>query len=143
VDEARLWPHHLPAVRAADEQVASVERHVGFALDARYVAFLRHANGWRGFYQAVDLFGTSELMGNDLMTYAQRLLEAMEPETLTESDVRRDELLPVATTREDRDLFVLIEPTGRLAGQVIWFAGTEDYNRRAVEKTREKYPRVR
>lgn len=156
VDKTRLWPHHFPSVAASDEQIVEVARHLGFALDERYASFLRHANGWRGFYQTCDLFGTPELIGNDLMKYARVLLESIDPQVLTYSHVTRESLLPIATTRQDRDLFVLSTPAAERPGEVIWFAGEEiqrfnnfdeyflamaDYNRTQVQMTREKYIR--
>lgn len=156
VDKAQLWPHHFPSVAASDEQIAEAERHLGFPLDEHYAEFLRHANGWRGFYQAVDLFGTRDLLDSDLMKYARSLLDSIDPEVLKQSHVARTALLPIAATRVDRDLFVLDMPASEMPGRVIWFAGTEiqrfdnfdeyflamvDYNRRRVAKTREKYNR--
>jgi hypothetical protein len=35
-----------------------------------YADFLRHANGWRGFLQATNLFGTAELNGGGQMSHA-------------------------------------------------------------------------
>lgn len=156
-DVRSLWPHHFPAVAATEAQIVAAERHLGFALDRKYVAFLRHANGWRGFYQTVDLFGTDELSGSDLMTYACELLGFIESEVLAASDLRREDLLPIAATRQDKDLFVLVKPDAKQGGSVAWFAGTEiqrfddfeeyflamvDYNRRQVEMTREKNRRT-
>jgi hypothetical protein len=153
VDVKHLWPHHLPAVAASGEDLRRVERHLGFKLDAQYAAFLLHANGWRGFYQTVDLFGTNDLLGNDLMSYAVGMLGVIEPLVLNSSGCERGELIPIATTREDLDLFVLTKPSARNPGTVIWFAGTEiqrfsgfddfflgmvDYNRRQLAKHREK-----
>lgn len=154
VDVTNLWPHHLPSVAATDEQIRAAEQHLGFALDARYTTFLRYANGWRGFIQTVDLFGTDDLSGSELMAYARSLLGFVEPEVLALSKLRRDDLLPIAATRHDKDLFVLVKPPAHDSGTVVWFAGTEiqrfdgfeeyflsmvDYNRSQVELTRKKH----
>lgn len=156
VDKAQLWPHHFPSVAASDEQIAEAEHHLGFAIDECYAEFLRHANGWRGFYQTVDLFGTRDLLDSDLMNYARSLLNSIDPEVLKQSRIARATLLPIAATRLDRDLFLIDTPASERPGRVTWFAGTEiqrfdnfdeyflamvDYNRRRVEKTREKYTR--
>lgn len=156
VDAAGLWPHHLPSVKASEEQIAAAAHHLGFALDARYADFLRHANGWRGFIQTCDLFGTEELIGTDLTQHARILLDSIDPDALADSRVTRDSLLPISAARLDRDLFVLSTPRSERPGEVIWFAGGEiqrfdhfdeyflamvDYNRLQVERTRKKHAR--
>jgi|SRR6185312_537968 len=126
-------------------------------LDRQYATFLRHANGWRAFYQTVDLFGTGELSGGSLMTYACDLLRYVEPEVLVTADLQRADLLPIAATRQDKDLFVLVKPGAKQSGSVVWFAGTEiqrfdgfeeyflvmvDYNRSQIEITQQNSRRT-
>ena len=103
-DRHKLWPWHLPSVAASDEQIEACERKLGFPLDPIYAQFLRHANGWRGFYQAVDLFGTEELCGNERLQRAREVLGYLEASVLQQSRVARDELLPIAVSRFDLDL---------------------------------------
>jgi hypothetical protein len=117
-DKQHLWGWHLPEVRASDEELATLEHAIGRPLEPHHREFLRFANGWRSFYQNVDLFGTTDLVGGAKMEYARRLLDATPDEVLK---VSRDQLLPIATTLEDRDLFVLNWRTG----EVIWLAGEE------------------
>jgi hypothetical protein len=117
-DKQHLWGRHLPEVGASEEQLEAVERKLGKALDPHYREFLKFANGWRSFYQNVDLFGTAELVGGEKIDYARRLLTATPDDVLK---VPRGQLLPIAATLEDRDLFVLDSRTG----EVIWLAGEE------------------
>lgn len=63
LDSEHLWAYHWPKVGASDDAIQSVERRIGEALPCDYRAFLRHADGWPAFYQAVDLFGTGDLLG--------------------------------------------------------------------------------
>jgi SMI1 / KNR4 family (SUKH-1) len=149
LDKRKMWPYHLPQVAATDEQIFKAEQHLGIAIDSRYKAFLKCANGWPAFYQAVDLFGTDDLIGGTRHENAEFVLSYLEDGVLNKSDVRREDLLPIAATKLDRDLFTIIRPTSKLSGSVIWFAGEEidrfpnfddfflamvEYNRIAVKR---------
>jgi hypothetical protein len=124
LDKQRVWPHHLPSVAASPESIADAERHLGFALDTHYAEFLRHANGWKGFYQTVDLFGVEDLMGSAKMQHALELLEVM-GDAVKASGFNAQDFLPLGVTLLDRDLFVLTKPTSARGGLVIWFSGEE------------------
>jgi hypothetical protein len=65
----------------------------------------------------------------------------------------RDELLPIAATQFDKDLFELSNPKSHSPGLVIWFAGEEidqyssfnhyflamiDYNRAEIENLKKE-----
>ena len=101
-----LWPYHLPEVAATEEQLAAAEAHLGHELDAGYKDFLRCANGWKGFFQTVDLFGTGDLVGSGLMDYALETLDILDDAFPFKEDIgfSKAELLPIAATREERDL---------------------------------------
>ncbi len=60
-DVEQIWPHHFPEVGANEAEICLVEKKIGYKLDQKYRDFLRYANGWKGFYQTVDLFGTEQL----------------------------------------------------------------------------------
>lgn len=53
------------------------------------------------------------------MDYAQVLLEAIDDVVLEESGVLRQELLPIAVSEFDRDLFVLCLPNSSRPGEII------------------------
>ncbi|HVF44611.1 MAG TPA: SMI1/KNR4 family protein [Pyrinomonadaceae bacterium] len=148
LDAGGLWPHHHPEVAAGEARLAAVEARLGHALDAKHRDFLSYADGWRGFYQTVDLFGTAQLAGGGLMGYAAELLGAVDEGVLKSSGFSREELLPIAATPADKDLFVMTRPYSASPGVVIWLAGEEvdrfhdfedyframlDYNRMEVE----------
>ena len=81
----------------------------------------RNANGWKCFYQLVDLFGTKDFESN-MMSYAKTLLNA-ETEFDESLQKNRDYLFPIAVSQTDNDLFVMVLADGREYGQVIWLAG--------------------
>jgi len=123
VDE--MWPHHIPEVAAQPERLAEAEASVGFTLDPLYADFLRYADGWNGFSQTVDLFGTAELIGNEKMQQALESFDAMEDVAFSAAGISRDDVYPIAATAEDIDIFLLGKPGTPIAGTVLWFAGAE------------------
>lgn len=124
-DVEKIWPHHFPEVGANEKSIRTIEQELGYKLDLMYREFLQYANGWAGFYQTVDLFGTEQLKESSIMDYAQVLLEAIDDVVLEESVVLRQELLPIAVSEFDRDLFVLCLSNSSRPGEIIWFAGEE------------------
>lgn len=117
--------NHFPEVGANEKSIRIIEQELGYKLDLMYREFLQYANGWAGFYQTVDLFGTEQLKESAIMDYAQVLLEAIDDVVLEESGVLKQELLPIAVSEFDRDLFVLCLPNSSRPGEIIWFAGEE------------------
>lgn len=148
LDKEKLWPYHLPQVGASEEEVAACEGRLGFQLDHKYRTFLKYANGWRGFYQTVDLFGTAELSGSEHMKRAWLMVSAVRS-VLEQGGVRLADVLPIATTMVDKDVFVITTARSPMPGIVIWIAGEEidrfphfdefylamvDYNRNEVDR---------
>ncbi|MEN3747713.1 SMI1/KNR4 family protein [Sphingomonas sp. HF-S3] len=78
VDTACLWPHPLPEVAASDTDLISLEAHLGVSLDPKLRTFLLHADGWRSFYQSVDVFGLNDFRGGERKHRAEILLETLE-----------------------------------------------------------------
>ena len=122
-DRDGLWEYHFPEVAASGDEIKTVQEKLKVSLSEEYVNFLLHANGWKCFYQLVDLFGTEEL-GGDAMMYAKRLLDV---ETDNSEELRnlKDQLIPVAVSRADRDLFVMVLAKGSEYGKILWLAGGE------------------
>jgi hypothetical protein len=151
-DKQRIWPYHLPEVAANEDEIGRAEQALGFALDPSYRAFLKHANGWHGFWHTADLFGTGDLVEGSRKENAEFLLSMLDEGVLKKSETRREELLPISATSVDRDLFVMAKPNSRLKGCVIWFAGEEverfptfdhyflgmiNYNRLSLQRLKE------
>lgn len=124
-DVKHIWSHHLPEIGANEDSILAVEKELRLKLDSMYRDFLKYANGWKGFYQTVDLFGTEQLKGSTIMDYAKILLNAIDDDVLKESGFSRDQLFPIAVTESDKDLFVLCLPNSPKPGAVVWFAGEE------------------
>lgn len=125
-DKDKLFPWHLPNVAADDRQIHLAEKAVGLALSSDYKDFLHLANGWRGFLQSVDLFGTVELSGNEKMVRALELLTHLDREgTLQASNLSRATLFPIAVSSDGIDVFLMTATNCRQSGHVIWFAGYE------------------
>lgn len=149
LDTKKIWPYHLPEIAASDEHILQAERHLGHSIDPRYKALLKCANGWPAFYQTVDPFGTGDLLGGVRKDNAEFVLSFLDDELLKKSGLRRQELLPIAATQLDRDLFVITRPNSSSPGMVVWFAGEEvdrfptfddyflamlEYNRRELDR---------
>ncbi len=125
LDVDGIWPHHLPELAGSEETLRKTEAYLGYEIDQDYREFLKMANGWKGFLQTVNLFGTQELSDGSLMQYAQSLLGVVEDDVIKSTGFRREEFLPIAATKYDKDLFVMTRPTSRSPGTVIWLAGEE------------------
>ncbi len=153
VDKDKIWTYHLPEVAATDEQIKEAEEQLGHELDHRYREFLRHANGWRGFVQTIDLFGTNDLIKSPRKETAEFTFSCLGNDILNKSGVKRTELLPIGATSQHADLFVMTRPFARSPGTVIWFAGEEverfktfddyflamvDYNRLDLQRLKER-----
>lgn len=145
LDINHLWQYHLPAVATTKEEIKKLEEYLGFQLDSKYVEFLLYANGWKSFYQSVDLFGTYDLLGSESMQNARRMLNSIDDIVMNESGLLKDDLLPIAATSMDSDIFLISKFKPE---EIIWFSGQEidrfpnfnefflamvDYNRAEVE----------
>ena len=154
LDVEGIWPHHLPELAASEEMLKKIENSLGFRIDRDYREFLKMADGWKGFLQTIDLFGTDELSGSPIMQYGQSILGYIEDDTIKSTGFLRDELLPIAAAKYDKDLFVITNPASHAPGTVIWFAGEEidrytnfteyfmamiEYNRLLVEDLRKEH----
>lgn len=124
-DIQNIWPYHLPEVAATKIQLLEVEQCLEKFADPLYFNFLSYANGWKGIYQYVDLFGTVDLIVSPLMSYAKGLLDAIEDSYFDQKNIARNSVLPIATTLIDKDLFVIGAKGTSIEGQVIWLAGEE------------------
>lgn len=151
LDRGRLWEYRLPRAAATEEQLRDVEKALGEPLDPAYRRFLSFAAGWPAFYQMVDLFGPEELLEGPRRRAAAERLGHIETSVLKAAEVRREELLPIAVSRDDLDLFVIARRSAKTPGEVLWLAGDlidryvtfddyflamMDYNRRELERLR-------
>lgn len=142
------WPFHSPNEPATEERLRVAELHLGHRLDDRYRAFLSHADGWQGFFQTVDLFGTSELLCTEHHNKAMEILLSIEDfGRLTGFEM--PDFLPIAVSECDIDLFLIANSKSKSPGTVLWLAGglietyssfdeyflaMVDYNRREIQR---------
>lgn len=122
-DKGQLWEYYYPEVAAELSEILLVQEKLQIKLSQDYIDFLLCANGWRCFYQLVDLFGTKDFE-SESMSLAKMLLNTeLEYDELL-NDIR-EYLFPIAVSRTDKDLFVMVLTEGREYGQIIWLAGGE------------------
>lgn len=124
-DTKKIWTYHLPEVAAADLEIRDAEQCLGHSLDSRYKDFLKHANGWKGFVQTIDLFGTTGLINGPQKENGEFILSNIDDDVLNGCGVARNEIFPIAATMRHRDLFVITRPFSKLPGLVLWLAGEE------------------
>jgi len=149
-DTRGLFQYYYPELAATEEQLNEVEAYLGHALDPDYRDFLACANGWKCFIQTVNLFGTDDLMGSELMNHALAMLDVIDGAypISQSSGFTKEELLPIAATFEDREIHLLTRTTSHQPGIVIWLSGYEierysnfeeyflamtDYNRHQID----------
>jgi len=123
VDSQHLWQYRLPSLAAKESELLELESKLGEPLDSSHRSFLSHANGWPAFYQTVDLFGVEDLVGGPRFDHARDMLHAVEDKVLATTNIRRDQLMPIACSPVDLDLFVIARPSAVHPGVVLWLAG--------------------
>ena len=125
-DRKRIYRHLPPNSPASDAQLAAAEQAIGEPLDAQYREFLTLAGGWPAVLQDIDLLGAADFLGSAAYLDAQQRLGWMvEEDHLAPTGFTLSELLPIAVSAHDRDLFVMVRRTSKLAGTVIWLSGYE------------------
>lgn len=124
LDTKCLWEYCLPRVAATESALAATETLLGSSLDPRYREFLGFANGWRNFFQRVDLFGTVELQDAHLLRRVRLLLQEVRFDSPIPNNIRVEEMLPIGYSPRQSDIFVIANPI-TAGGTVIWVAGYE------------------
>lgn len=122
-DEGDLWEYYSPEAAADMSEISEVQKKLSLSFTEDYIDFLLCANGWKCFYQTVNLFGTKDYE-TEMFVYAQKMLD-IEVEYIDELREIRDHLLPIAITELDLDKFVMVLKEGEDYGAVIWLAGGE------------------
>jgi hypothetical protein len=121
-----LYQYPLPEVGAVAQSLETAERSLGFSLDGQYRDFLTHADGWHGFLQRIDLFGTRELAGGGSMKAAPAQLAAVAPEDFENAvGVPLGDLYTVGASLSQSDMWLQGKPGTSTEGRVIWFWGSD------------------
>jgi hypothetical protein len=121
-DTSGLWRHTFPRLAASSQSLEQVESVLGENLDPLYRSFLEHAGGWPSFYQAIDLFGPAELTGGPEHDRAEALLREFPEDHLAKLGLRRGDVRPIAASRDDIDVFVMVRPALPTHGVILWLA---------------------
>ena len=119
LDIERIWEYYPPNKPIPKSKIIELENKLGLTLSSEYKEFLLCANGWQCFYQMVDLFGTEDFVSEKMSEAKSRL----EIERVYDNSYCYKNLLPIAVSRDDRDLFVIILDSCQKFGQIIWYAG--------------------
>lgn len=122
-DKGQLWEYHYPEVAAELSEIILSQEKLQIKLSQDYIDFLLCANGWKCFYQLVDLFGTKDFEAEN-MSLAKMLLNTELEYDESLNDIK-EYLFPIAVSRTDKDLFVMVLKEGKEYGQIIWLAGGE------------------
>lgn len=130
LDRVPLWSYPFPRVAASTTTIEEAETALGAPLDASFREFLRHADGWPSFYQDVDLFGTADLLTGPVHDAAQEGLVVLDAVgALDRLGFSANDLLPIAASLLQTDLFVLVRADPDLPARLLWLAGdlVEEY----------------
>lgn len=116
-----IWEYYLPNKSATEKDINLIEEQLKIEIDKEIKEFWLHSNGWDCFYQMVDLFGTEDML-SEKMNHAKKLLSI---NLLYQDEFTMDQLLPIAVSREDMDIFASVISKNTEYGKVIWYAGGE------------------
>ncbi len=122
-DKNQLWEYYHPEDAAKMDEINFAQEKYKIKFCKEYIDFLLCSNGWRCFYQLVDLLGTKDFE-TEKMEHAKRLL-SVEIQYNDALNRIKDYLFPIAASRTDKDLFVMVLKEGKEYGQIIWLAGGE------------------
>jgi hypothetical protein len=125
LDVHHLFPHHFPKVAATRTKIIKCQRLLGHALDDEHVELLLYADGWDGFLQSIDLFGTSDFCGSDRYLVANELLNAYDDGILADVGLAKSNLFPIGADVIDRDLFIMVKPGVKSSMRIFWLAEKE------------------
>jgi hypothetical protein len=124
--QAEIWwsghvfPMGAPKVRASDEAIAQAERAANVKFPEDYKDFLRHADGWPGFCEDMDLFATADFLSGDATRQLARhpsAVQFMNGLGFTPSDY-----VAVGGARQGLDVFLLTAAdSSKSPGEVIWY----------------------
>jgi hypothetical protein len=149
VDVDSLWENTLPDLGASEEQLLSLEMWLGYDLDPQHKDFLRHANGWRGLMQDIDVLSIEDLVGGPRAGHVAELVESLDPiEALC--GLSKNDMLPIAVASTGIDVMMMARPHTGTPGQVMWFAGGlidtfagfDEWFLAMVDHNREEYQRL-
>lgn len=123
-DNSGVHKFYFPEVKATNDEINFAETLLGVELDKSYKEFLKRANGWKGIMLNINIFGTNELIDNNIQNKAFEFLKIIEEDVLIPNfSCKAHDLIPIAMTFTDKDIFVMSKSSSNMYGKVIWLAG--------------------
>jgi len=122
-DTGNALPWHFPAVGASRDRIEQAQSACGVRFSSEFQDFLATADGWRGFYVLVDLFGTQDFISGR----AAKVLERPElADFLAELELGPGKAIPIGASELEADVFIHVAPNSPIMpGGVIWFVNEE------------------
>lgn len=118
-----LWPYYYPELAATQQEVERAESALGMAVPSFYRDFLLYANGWRGFFQTLDLLSTSQLIEGKHKHAFNQVVRSLDGEQWAAMGLNPIELIPLGVSLEDKDMLIGDVSANDNEPPVIWFAG--------------------
>jgi SMI1 / KNR4 family (SUKH-1) len=125
LDQAGLYPHHLPAAAATQIQVDECQKALGLTFDSEYVDFLLRANGWDGFLQSTDLFGTNDLLGSDRYWEAYSVLQVHDESYFAGVGATKRDIIPIGRSSTSYSVYGTISRSITGRSRFYWFYSAE------------------
>ena len=143
-----FWPYYLPALKAEMSAIDQVESRLGFDLPSSYRRFLGYANGWRGFFQTIDLLSCDQLLRGDEYASSGEVANPIGHKDWQTLDLDPESTVIIGGSTHEADLFVIDfslfidheAPIVWIAGERIqtwpafvdFFSSMIEYNRREI-----------
>jgi hypothetical protein len=119
-----LWPYHYPEVKATEQILGDTERKLGLRLAPSYREFLLHSDGWKGFFQTVDLLGSEELIAGPHRAFFDASYGVLRDEEWRAIGLERGRTLPFGISLQDKDAFVFdLTQEREWEFRIVWLAG--------------------
>ncbi|WP_148284346.1 SMI1/KNR4 family protein [Luteimicrobium xylanilyticum] len=117
------WRVHFPRVAAGEREISAAEERLRVRLNPQFRSFLTFADGWPGFFQDFDLFGTSELSDDGVQARCAFEASLDESDFGNELGMDFDGLLFIGRSVLNGDVIVTGTRDGRQCLGVVWYAG--------------------
>lgn len=112
----------LPQASATDKEIKNVEKKLGIKLENTYKDFLKNANGWKQVISNIDILGTNELLSDKYQEHTKELLTLVDDEKLHYSHHNKEDLIPIAVTKDKNDAFFMTKKHNHSKDKIIWIS---------------------
>ena len=118
-------PYVAPSKGATEEDLRTVEKHLGHTLHPFHREFMKHANGWPSLSGAVSLLGANDFLGSTLQERAKKNLGYISGSALGPYRWKRRKLFPIGASDATLDVICMVKKDRSVLPGVIWFNNTE------------------